>query len=258
MEQLTAEGRVFKTADGAASAWAYGSSSAKTLTNEEAFVNLMKTLFVGCSFTVRQGRVVGITLRPQSSGGRGASATGLSAELLDALDVTVGATLRQNAREGKKTDDGATLTVSARLTKFSVDLGAAPTSDRTNSEGFLTLNGSRATLNPRAQEGACAKIGVDNPDGSWRTLTFVKRDRRIIEIVYRTNDALNRNKRNKRSARKKIRPYDFRITHEPETGAKRREPSTKDDGLSREYLIGNYIRRFVREADDFFAEALVL
>ena len=192
MEQLTAEGRVFKTADGAASAWAYGSSSAKTLTNEEAFVNLMKTLFVGCSFTVRQGRVVGITLRPQSSGGRGASATGLSAELLDALDVTVGATLRQNAREGKKTDDGATLTVSARLTKFSVDLGVAPTSDRTNSEGFLTLNGSRATLNPRAQEGARAKIGVDNPDGSWRTLTFVKRDRRIIEIVYRTNDALNR------------------------------------------------------------------
>ena len=30
------------------------------------------------------------------------------------------------------------------------------------------------------------------------------------------------------------------------------------DGLSREYLIENFIRRFVREAGDFFAEALVL
>ncbi|MBP5621900.1 MAG: hypothetical protein J6X44_07790 [Thermoguttaceae bacterium] len=192
MEQLTAEGRVFKTADGLASAWAYGSSSAKTLSVEEAFADLMKGLFVGCSFTVRQGRVVGITLRPQSSGGRAASATGLSAELVDDLDVAISVVLRQNAREGKKTDDGATLVVSARLTKFAVDLGGEPNLDRDGSEGFLTLNGSRATLNPRAQEGASAKIGVKTPDGAWRTLTFVKRDRRIIEIVYRTNDVLTR------------------------------------------------------------------
>jgi hypothetical protein len=41
-------------------------------------------------------------------------------------------------------------------------------------------------------------------------------------------------------------------------GRLRADMNVEIDGLSREYLIENFIRRFVREASDFFAEALAL
>ena len=41
-------------------------------------------------------------------------------------------------------------------------------------------------------------------------------------------------------------------------GRLRADMNVEIDGLSREYLIENFIRRFVREAGDFFAEALAL
>ena len=41
-------------------------------------------------------------------------------------------------------------------------------------------------------------------------------------------------------------------------GRLRADMSVKIDGLSREYLIDDFIKRFVREAGDFFAEALTI
>ncbi|MBQ4204129.1 MAG: hypothetical protein II655_10570, partial [Thermoguttaceae bacterium] len=75
---------------------------------------------------------------------------------------------------------------------FAVALGGVPTLDRDSARNFLALNGSQAAVNPRAQEGSAAKIGVQNADGSWRTLTFTKIDRRRINVVYHAQDTLNR------------------------------------------------------------------
>ena len=110
----------------------------------------------------------------------------------DGLRVTVGVVNRQNRLEGRATPDGASLTVSVRMTDFAVALGGVPTLDRDSARNFLALNGSQAAVNPRAQEGSTAKIGVQNTDGSWRTLTFTKIDRRRINVVYRAQDTLNR------------------------------------------------------------------
>ena len=193
MEQTTGEGRVFKSNTGAASVWAYGASDSKTVPNEDGFVEFMKATYSGCSFKVQDGYVTELVLRPYSSAQRnGGSAVGLTAEMLDGLRVTVGVVNRQNRLEGRATPDGASMTVSVRMTDFAVALGGVPTLDRDSARNFLALNGSQAAVNPRAQEGSAAKIGVQNTDGSWRTLTFTKIDRRRINVVYRAQDTLNR------------------------------------------------------------------
>ena len=189
MEQMTGEGRILRSESGSASAWAYGAASTATLPDREAFSDLMKGLFSGCSLTVRQGCVTGIILRPLSSGQRGGgNAMRLTADQLQNLRVTIGAVARQSKEEGKATADGATLTVSVRLARFSLALGGEPKADRENPQGFLTLSGGQVTMNPRAPQGASARVGVQNADGTWRTLTFTKTDARKIQITYHTRE----------------------------------------------------------------------
>ena len=179
------------TAGGAASAWAYGSTASATLPNQEPFVSLMNGLYAGCSLTVQGGKVKAVTLRPQSGNGAG-NATGLSAGLLQQLDVTVGIVTRQSRTEGKATEDGAGLTIPAKMAKFTVQIGDKPVPDRGNTKGFLSLDGTRVTLNPQAKEGASAKIGVSNADGTWRTLTFTKIDQRRITVAYHSQDTMEK------------------------------------------------------------------
>ena len=192
LEQMITEGRIYKSATGAASVWSYGETSAATLPNQEGFINLMNGLYPGCTLTIRNGQVTSITLRPQSSGQRNSgNATGLSAELLEKLPVTIGIVTRQSPQEGKVTEDGASVTVSSRLAKFAVQMGDQPVPDQQNPRGFLSLDGSQVVLNPQAAEGTCARIGVKNTDGTWRTLTFTKEDHRRIIIVYHQHDSMN-------------------------------------------------------------------
>ena len=191
MDQMTEEGRIFKSDTGAASIWAYGASASQTLPNEESFVNLMKGLYSGCSLQVQKGYVTDIILRPYTSGQKnGGNATGLSSDLLQHLKVTVGIVTRQSKREGKKTADGASLAFSVRLAKFAVSMGGSPVADKANTRNFLLLNDSQVTINPKSQEGAEAKIGVKNADSSWRTLTFTKKDQRRIVVTYHAHDSL--------------------------------------------------------------------
>ena len=71
-------------------------------------------------------------------------------------------------------------------------MGGAPQPDQGNTRHFLSLDGSEVRLNPGAEEGASAKIGVRNTDGTWRTLTFTKTDRRRITVEYRLRDSVSR------------------------------------------------------------------
>ena len=191
-EQMNSEGRILRTGTGAASVWAYGSPASKTIPNEERFTGLMAALYPGCSVRIQNGRVTGIILRPYSSGQKkGGSATGLTSDLLRGLDVTIGTVQRQSRLEGKATEDGSALTFSVHLARFTVSMGKEPVLDRESTRGFISLNGSQATLNPKSNEGSAAKIGVQNADGSWSTLTFVKVDNRRITVEYHAHDTMN-------------------------------------------------------------------
>ncbi len=193
MDQVMGEGRLFKNSAGAASAWVYGASAPQTLEGQESFAALMKALFAGCSLTVENGFVTALTLRPQPSGQKsGGDAAGLSAEMLEGLDLTLAVVTRQSREEGKTTEDGSRLTFPAWARSLTLSLGGEPSPARGNTRGFLTLNGSRITLNPRAEEGSSAVIGVRNQDGTWRTLTFTKEDRRRIVVEYHSRGAMSR------------------------------------------------------------------
>ena len=111
--------------------------------------------------------------------------------MLSNLSVTLSVVTRQSRQEGWTTADGASLTLPPRLSAFTVSMGGTPRADRGNTNRFLSLNGEEVRLNLGAAEGASAKIGVRNADGTWRTLTFTKQDNRRISVEVRLNDSLN-------------------------------------------------------------------
>lgn len=189
-EQMTGEGRILLGRSDTAAAWCYSAAAAENLPDQPAFMDLLKVLYPGCSLTVSGGQVTGVTLRPQPAGNRNSgSAVGLSENMTAGMKVSVAVVQRQSKSEGKATADGASLTISARVNCFDVALGGTPVADRHNTPGFLRLDGDRVTLDPRMEIGASAKIGV-SAGGTWRTLTFTRKDRQTITIEYHLSDSL--------------------------------------------------------------------
>lgn len=188
---VTDAGLLCHDGNGAASAWSYGADAPEILETTDSFAELLANLQPGSSLTVRDGRVVSIVLRPATGGQRNRNAVfRLPEDKLDALDVVVAVVTRRSKREGQTTPDGATLVVSARLVNFRLALGGSPTLAQGAASQFLTLDGDAAALNPGAPVGATAKVGTQNADGTWRTLTFTKRDRRLVEIRYQAAEQL--------------------------------------------------------------------
>lgn len=189
-DYLTGEGLLVCGSSGSASAWAYGAGEPRTLPDGQGFSGLMKGLFAGCSVTAEQGSVTGLILRPAVSGRRsGGDAVSVTDGLPETVRVTLAVVTRQSRREGRVTEDGAGLTLSARLGDFTVSMGDEPRPDRNNTSHFLSLNGSEVWLNPAAEVGSSARIGVPNGDGTWHTLTFTKADRLRITVEYHTADS---------------------------------------------------------------------
>ena len=190
---VTDAGLLYHDGAGAASAWSYGADAPEVLETTDSFAELLANLPPGGSLTVREGRVVSIVLRPGNGGQRGRGAVfRLSEDYLDALDVVVGVVTRRSKREGQTTPEGATLVVSARLVNFRLALGDAPTLFQDATPQFITLDGDVVALNPSAPLGATATIGTQNGDGTWRTLTFTKSDRRLVEIRYQAAERLRK------------------------------------------------------------------
>ena len=182
---LTEPGRIFKSDSGAASAWRYGDTAASSLPAADGgFSLLMKNLFPGCSLTVTKGTVSAVTLRPAAAG-RKTGTVALPAEMLEKLRVTVKVVTRQSSQEGKRTEDGASVVLSARLARFTLDLGGELRAGSGNTPHFLSLNGTQVTLNPSAAAGSAAVVGARNPDGTWKTMTFTKQDERNVLLQYR-------------------------------------------------------------------------
>ncbi|MBP5787676.1 MAG: hypothetical protein J6Y19_07670, partial [Kiritimatiellae bacterium] len=57
--------------------------------------------------------------------------------------------------------------------------------------GFLTLAGNTVAIDPDAPDGATALLGAANGDGTWRTLTFVKRPNGTFDATYNRRDTLS-------------------------------------------------------------------
>lgn len=151
----------------------------------------MVALGVASSFTISDGKVTAVVLRPSVVTGypnKDAS--------FDGTTLTIAANPERSSNGGAVTVNGATITMSATVTEFLLDLTNTTSNttslqlDTSNTLDFLTLDGNKVTLDKTAKVGSVAKVGVQVSDGVYRTFTFTRERNNKFTIAYCTEDTL--------------------------------------------------------------------
>ncbi len=88
------------------------------------------------------------------------------------------------SNKGGSSLDGASISVSADLTTFTAGLEGTPVLGDETVTGFVKLNGTTVTVDPSVEAGATSIIGVENGDGTYRTMTFVNGGDGTYTITY--------------------------------------------------------------------------
>ena len=101
---------------------------------------------------------------------------------LDKLEF-VSITTKQSKEAGGVTPGGATLTLSASITRLTVNLGGGAQLSQDSTAGFAQLDGNDLVLDANAAVGATAKIGIKQSDGT-KALLITKKTADTIVIVY--------------------------------------------------------------------------
>lgn len=182
--QMTEQGRVL-CADGQLQYWAYGAAQAQTLTlHADGFSKLVNGLGFNCSFTVQGGQLSAVVLRPSTVSRKTATDVSvLTAQLLGDTPVTFAINTKQSKQAGAVTPKGTTVTVSATLTQIKLDLGGQAQLSKEGAEGFAAYENGILTLDPNAQAGAYAQIGIRMTDGTG-SLRIVKKTADTLVFAY--------------------------------------------------------------------------
>lgn len=186
MELVTEEGRAYRSANGATAAWSYGAADVANLNASAQFEEFMAAIYPGCSFIVTDGLISSVVLRPVASGRRNnGSALRLSPEMLGDARLFLEIVTRRGRRVGSETPDGATLLVSTRTTRLTINWDGTLEIQDPDGTNLLTLAESELTINRRAPVGASSSVILRASDGIERVLSFVKRDARVVVVSYR-------------------------------------------------------------------------
>lgn len=156
------------------------------------FIQYVENLGYNSSFTVSSGAASEAVIRFSSNGKKpGNNTVALTADAFGSLTLHANHTANSNAAGGIAVD-GATVLLSSTIRSLDVDLdGSGLVAGESSCAGFVTLEGSRVTLNPDAPAGAKAVFGVPNGDGTYRTLTFANLANGTYEITYGESDTLS-------------------------------------------------------------------
>ncbi len=154
------------------------------------FITVLSSLGINSAFTVSKGKVSDIILR-MSSNERliSADATALTSDVFENISLTIAANTDGGNRgtEGNEALDGAVLKLDGSVKNFTINLKATPLVMSSNStEGFVTLNGSTATIAENPAAGSTAYIGIDNGEGGYKALTVVYNSDNTYTITYNT------------------------------------------------------------------------
>ena len=182
--QLTEQGRVL-CADGQLQYWAYGASQAQTMTlTADGFSKLVNGLGFNCGFTVQDGQLSSVVLRPSTVSRKNATDVSvLTAQLLGDTPVTFAINTKQSKQAGAVTPKGTTVTVSATLTQIKLDLGGQAQLSKEGAEGFAAYENGILTLDPNAQVGAYAQLGIRMTEGTG-SLRIVKKTADTLVFAY--------------------------------------------------------------------------
>lgn len=173
-----------------------GSESASSVLGTSTyadFISVLTSAGLNSAFTVSNGKVTALTLR-MSSNSRLTSkdASALTSDVFESISLTIAANTDGSGQsvEGAAALDGATLKLDGSIKTFDINLEDTLVMSSDSTSGFITLNGSTATVsaNPSAED--TAYIGIDNGDGTYKALTIVYNSDNTYTITYNTALAL--------------------------------------------------------------------
>ncbi len=195
---LTRAGRVYYDASAATlNYYAYGASARSSVAlDTEAdsdFITYLTDLGANSSFTVNNGKIRDVTVRFSSNASKMRTNTAaLTAESFIGIPLTLHANNTANsASAGGAAKDGAVIDMSDTVTSFTVNLDGGLVTGGTTDPGFVTLNGSTVTVDPKVRAGATAIIGTPGSDGTYRTLTFTNGGDGTYTLTYNTANTLS-------------------------------------------------------------------
>lgn len=195
---LTRPGRVYYDSESMTLyCYAQGASGTTSMVLDSnkytSFIDYLTNLGYNSSFTVNNSKLTDITIRFSSNESKLRNNTiALTDESFAGLNLTLHANNTSNSNAaGGIAKDGATVELSSTITSYTVSLdGDIVMGDTTNAK-FVKLNGTKITVDPSVEAGAAAIIGVENSNGTFRTMTFVNSGDGTYTITYNTANTLS-------------------------------------------------------------------
>lgn len=187
MEQLTEAGRICKSSDGQLNYWATGAASATSGAMPEGdFGKLLTVLSYNCSFTVKNGVVAAVTVRPSTVEKKPAvDISALTADFLGDIPLTFAITTKQSKTAGGVTPGGTTVTMSTTVQTLTLDLGGQFQFSDSSTQGFATLDGNMLTFDSNAAVGSSVRIGIKQSGGTLKTLSILKKSETTYVFSYK-------------------------------------------------------------------------
>ena len=196
---LTRAGRLyFDSATDTLYYYAQGASAKASVVldpeTDATFISYLTYLGYNSSFTVDNGKLKDITIRFSSNDNKLKNNTiALTDKSFGNLPLTLHANNTENSNAaGGLAKNGAVVELSDTVTSYTVSLdGDIVMGDTTNSD-FVNLNGDQVTVDTTVETGATAMIGAANPNGTYRTMTFVNGGDGTYTVTYHTANTLSK------------------------------------------------------------------
>ncbi|MBE6793312.1 MAG: hypothetical protein E7532_00010 [Ruminococcaceae bacterium] len=192
--QVSSEGRMYF--DSSSDTLTYysvgGSASAASVLGSATyadFITLVEAAGLNSTMTVAGGKVTDVILRvPASSRNMEKDATTLGADVFENISLTIAANTdgKGSSTEGSAALDGAVIKLNGDVRSFDINLEGTLVMGASSTADFITLSGSKATVNETPAAGDVAYIGIDNGDGTYKALTVVYNSDNTYTITYNT------------------------------------------------------------------------
>ncbi len=163
--------------------------------NDAAFITYLNTLGANSSFTIENDKFTSVVLRFSVIAQKlNKNAVALTSEALSGIDLTLHANSSTQGSSinavGGLAKDNSTVVMSSTVTTYDVNLDGEIIVGNTTNPNFVTISGGTVTVDPSVEAGAAAAIGVQNDDGTYRTMTFVNGGDGTYTITYNTENTL--------------------------------------------------------------------
>ncbi len=181
-EQVTGEGRAYyKEGEMLISK---GSSTESIKLKDKELTDLLDILNPGCSIVISNKTLSEIIIRPTTITKKPISdLSGLEKFNLEGVKILFTVNAKKSAEGGGVTPSGVSVILPASLKSFGFSLGG----EISGSNGFVSISGNRATVDPNAAAGET----VSFTGGGTRTMTFTKNQNGTVTASYATTDNQN-------------------------------------------------------------------